>query len=387
METRLNIGIAGAGIGGLAAGILLARAGHRVRMFDQFAAPAPVGSGLVIQPVGQAVLARLGLLDRALRLGAKITAMEGTEARSGRRVLDVSYGRRDPTRFGLALHRAALHGLLLDGALTAGATLASGARVTGCTVRGKRADLTTEAGATTHDLVIDATGATSPLSPLRARPLPFGALWGVVPLQPGTPPDRLAQSYRRADRMVGILPIGTLPGDGLPLAAIFWSLPADGFAAWQARGFAAWKAEAGTLWPAFAPFAEALPGPEALTFARYSHGTLRRPWQDRLAFVGDAAHRTSPQLGQGANMALLDAAALADALAAHPPDAALPAYAAARRWHLRSYQLISRLFTPLYQSHSRALPILRDHLLTPLSNLPPAQAVLSRLVSGDLIRP
>ncbi len=75
------------------------------------------------------------------------------------------------------------------------------------------------------------------------------------------------------------------------------------------------------------------------------HGTLRQPWGDRIAYVGDAAHRASPQLGQGANMALLDAAALAKALETLPLDQALPAYGKARRWHVGVYQAFSAMFT------------------------------------------
>ncbi|HEX8449366.1 MAG TPA: NAD(P)-binding protein, partial [Allosphingosinicella sp.] len=46
----LDIGIAGCGVGGLAAALLLARDGHRVRLYERFDAPRPVGSGLMIQP-------------------------------------------------------------------------------------------------------------------------------------------------------------------------------------------------------------------------------------------------------------------------------------------------------------------------------------------------
>jgi len=53
MTPRLQIGIAGAGMGGLASAIALHCAGHRVRIFDKFDQPRPVGSGLVVQPVGQ----------------------------------------------------------------------------------------------------------------------------------------------------------------------------------------------------------------------------------------------------------------------------------------------------------------------------------------------
>ena len=48
MYTNLKIGIAGCGIGGLALGAMLAAKGHSVQIFDQFKAPSPVGSGLVV---------------------------------------------------------------------------------------------------------------------------------------------------------------------------------------------------------------------------------------------------------------------------------------------------------------------------------------------------
>lgn len=85
-------------------------------------------------------------------------------------------------------------------------------------------------------------------------------------------------------------------------------------------------------------------------------------------------------------MALLDAFALSRALRL-PLDKALPAYHRSRRWHLGLYQSLSAAFTPQYQSHSRTLPLLRDHLLSPLSRLWPLQRILTALVSGDLIPP
>ncbi len=106
-----------------------------------------------------------------------------------------------------------------------------------------------------------------------------------------------------------------------------------------------------------------------MTQARYAHGTLRRPLAPGLVHIGDAAHRASPQLGQGANMALLDALALGLALRGPLEDA--PAdYAAMRRWHVLIYQGLSAAFTPMYQSGSRSLPWLRDRLLAPASTLP-----------------
>jgi 2-polyprenyl-6-methoxyphenol hydroxylase-like FAD-dependent oxidoreductase len=383
----LGIGIAGAGMGGLAAASLLADRGHRVTLFDQFDAPRPVGSGLVVQPVGLEVLHEIGAAARAQELGAPIARMRGLEAGSGRPVLDVTYG-REP---GLALHRSALFAALLEAAARRRIDLRTGSLVTGRD--GQRFAFADGSRSEAFDLLVDASGARSALSPLRARSLAYGALWGVVDWVPeaGLDPGHLSQRYRRADRMLGVLPIGRLPGDRIPKAAIFWSLRADGHQGWRDRGVAAWAEEAAALWPEAAPFFGQIDHPDRLTMARYSHGTLRRPHAPGLAILGDAAHRASPQLGQGANMALLDALALARALDHFPGREALPdalrAYGAARRWHIRSYQALSAAFTPQYQGDSRWLPILRDRVLYPLSCLPPLPRILSALVSGHLIPP
>ena len=104
----MRIAIIGAGIGWLAAASLLADQGHEITIFDQLDTPKHVGSGLVIQPVGQVVLAEIGALDQTLAYGNRVTHMLGIEANNGARVLDVHYDLVDPDAFGLAIHRAAL---------------------------------------------------------------------------------------------------------------------------------------------------------------------------------------------------------------------------------------------------------------------------------------
>lgn len=384
----MEIAVAGAGIGGLAVATALCRAGHGVVVYDQFDRPAPVGSGLVIQPVGLDVLASLGALEAAMGWGNRIHRMFGQEARGGRPVLDVAYDAPGDPRFGLAIHRAALFQALHDVALAQGVEIVPGRRVTGREGR----SLIFETGREgPFDMIVDATGAGSPLSPMRARRLRYGALWATVhwPDRTLLPRNELRQVYRRADRMVGVLPVGLIPGEEGVRASIFWSLPEDSHEAWVHRGIETWRSEAVALWPAFAPFAEQVTETGEMTVARYGHGTLTRPYGDGVVYIGDAAHRASPQLGQGANMALLDAWALARAVERAQGDPALAArrYAQARRWHVRGYQMMSRLFTPQYQSDSRWLPVLRNRVLYPVSQVPPVPRVLSRLVCGDLLPP
>ncbi|TIU65437.1 MAG: FAD-dependent oxidoreductase, partial [Mesorhizobium sp.] len=117
MSRSYDIAIAGAGPAGLAAALYLKRAGHKVTIFERFDAPKPVGSGLILQPTGLTVLADLGLLDDILSLGSRIERLHGTDAQTGRTVLEVRYDARRGRRFGLAVHRAALFGVLHRAAL------------------------------------------------------------------------------------------------------------------------------------------------------------------------------------------------------------------------------------------------------------------------------
>jgi 2-polyprenyl-6-methoxyphenol hydroxylase-like FAD-dependent oxidoreductase len=235
--------------------------------------------------------------------------------------------------------------------------------------------------------VLDCLGAGSALCPRPALPLAYGALWALLDWPEGgaLDPVALEQRYRAASRMAGVLPVGR-NAPGAPLkATFFWSLRGADHGDWQARPLAEWKHEVLALWPECAALLEQVEDHRQLVFARYVHRTLRRPFSGRVVHLGDSYHATSPQLGQGANMALLDAMALAVALrgGADVP-AALAHYAALRRWHVRIYQGASWLFTPVYQSDSRLLPWLRDRAMGPVSKLWPVRPVLESLVGGGI---
>ncbi len=382
----MKIGIAGAGIGGLSAAAGLAQDGHEVTLFDQFDTPKPIGSGLVLQPVGLSVLDEISAGRAARGLGASLISMIGHEAKHQRTVLNVSYG-ADPERQGLAIHRAALFHVLLEAAKASGAILTPGQRIIG---RAGQYLLSEDTRHGPFDLIVDASGAGSCLSPLKARPLSYGAIWSTVPWAKGSdlPENRLTQRYLGAHKMLGVLPIGAMPeAPETKLAAIFYSLPASAEASWRDRPMADLRREALMLWPEMAPFFPETLTHADFTFASYTHGSLSRPYGSGIVHLGDAAHRASPQLGQGANMALLDAQALRLALRQRRGEEALRLYAGARRWHIAAYQALSAAFTPQYQSDSRILPLLRDYFLAPLSQMPPMPRVLTRLVCGDLVPP
>jgi salicylate hydroxylase len=390
MRSR-TIAVAGCGIAGLACAALLARKGHRVTVFDRLDAPRPLGSGLILQPVGLAVLDAIGIGARIRQLGAPIERLFGKVQPSGRVVLDVRYralGAGKPP--GLAVHRGALFQVLFDAAIAAGAEMTANREVTGTDGDGRLAFSDGQTSAR-FDLVVDALGVQSRLAhQAPIAPLPYGALWASLdwPEGAGFDPEALEQRYQLARRMVGVLPIGHLPGSERKQAAFFWSLKHAEHLAWRERGLEAWKADVLNLWPETSPLLAQINAPDQLIFASYSHATRASPLSRGVIHIGDSWHCASPQLGQGANMALLDALALALAVDANRDiEAAGAAYRQARLGHIRLYQLASWSFTPAYQSDSAFLAWLRDWIVAPVSRIWPGPPLLAALVAGAIGAP
>ena len=201
----MDIAVAGAGVAGLAVASFLRRQNHHVVVYDKLPEPAPVGSGLIIQPTGQAVLEALGL-NRDLRArGARIDRLFGRTDGSGRIVLDVHYLPLGADAHGVATHRAALFDLLLNAALNAGALFERGREVVRAETSAGGAALSFSDGrrSPSFDIVIDAMGVRSPLIPRSNSFLDYGAIWANAPWPANAPfaDNMLEQRYRKASRM------------------------------------------------------------------------------------------------------------------------------------------------------------------------------------------
>jgi salicylate hydroxylase len=388
IRTTYDIGIAGCGPAGLAAALLLHRDGHRVTLYERFATPRPIGSGLMLQPSGMAVLARLGLAETVAGRGARIDALLGIEEH-GRVALDAPYAKLGVAdAFGIGIHRASLFGVLFEAARAENIAIRTGHEIVASrsVPSGRCLAFADGAHSPPHDLIVDASGWASRIAGGEQRGLlPFGALWASLPVKPGDGFARnlLEQRYRRAAQMVGVLPIGSR-GDGAPQeVAFFWSLRRADHARWREAPLDQWKDEVRTLWPQVDFLLDRIASHNDLTFAQYAHRTARKPQGDRSIRIGDAWHSASPQLGQGANMALLDAWGLAAGLREGASLAeGLRLTGRWRREHVALYQLVTAAFTPMFQSDAALWPWLRDRVMAPLSRFGPVAHVQAQLMSG-----
>lgn len=386
---KLQIAVVGAGIGGLTAGAMLARDGHGVTVFERAPEPGSVGAGLLLQPTGMGVLRELTLADRVASLSSPVTRLLGTNA-ARRTVMDLSYSDLEPGLVGFGIHRSALHAVLLACAIDAGVCVRHGCGVDSIReMSGKRA-LDLENGITDgpFDLVIIANGARSALrhhagAVRRDRKYAWGALWFVATNPPDSMRSTLRQVYDGTHTMLGFLPSGRPgKGPGAPeLLSMFWSIKADEWAS-GAFAFDAWKARCIGLLPEAAAVFDQIRSTSDLIFAPYFDVRVTQT-DPRTVAIGDAAHATSPQLGQGANLAMLDAQSLAGAIRAERSVGdAIVRHARDRRRQTRYYRSVSRWLTPVFQSDMGLLGAWRDATLGPMCRFPPARRQMLLTLAG-----
>lgn len=412
----MRVAVIGCGTGGPAVAALLARRSREqgrawdVTIFERAPHLAPVGAGILLQPSGMRVLRELGVLERAVELGARVDSLLGT-TREGKLVLNVAYAdlaglrkrRRDrrvhdaPDEsdppldlFGLGVHRAMLMELLVGAAREAGVRIECGVDVVG--IEGfVRPRLRTASGAMLgpFDLVIIASGARSALREatglcVRSREYPYGALWFVAEDREGIYDYTLRQVYDGTHRMIGFLPSGCASSGAPRTVSLFWSVPLAALGSVRFAGLDAWKRDVRSLTRLADPILDQLIAPEQLIAAPYMDVVCQGASRGRVVLLGDAWHAMSPQLGQGANLALMDASVLARACVdADTVDAGVSLYESERRDNIAYYQWASRWLTPIFQSAHDAIAPFRDTLSAHIARVPTFRRLMLESLVGE----
>ncbi len=391
-----RVAIVGSGTAGPAAGIFLARAGHEVTLFERAEEELAVGAGFLLQPTGLAVLRELGLEEEVLAVTQRIDGLY-CEAGSGKVLLDLNYGELEEGLFGLGTHRLSLLGILLKALRSAGAGIRWGAEMVEMSEEKEGRFLSSAEGEREgpFDLVLLCDGARSRLRDqtgiaARVDQYPWGALWFMGKRTPEFVPNCLWQAVGTTRELCGFLPTGTDDD----LLSLFWSVPLDK----PLPSLAEWKAEVLRVVPRAEGFLKQVTSINQLQRASY-HDVRMTQWHgDGVAILGDAAHALSPQLGQGINLALVDAATLAECLAELPLAGALMSYTRRRKKHVGFYQFATRWTTPFFQSDHVWLGTLRDLAFPVGMKIPYVRKEMvatmaglktgpfSRLTAGDLAR-
>ncbi|WP_336031868.1 FAD-dependent monooxygenase [Geodermatophilus sp. FMUSA9-8] len=353
----MHVIVVGAGIGGLATAAGLQRAGTRVTVLERAPGARVVGSGLSLFGNGLTALDALGLGD-----AVRAATGPGHRLLAGQRRPDGSWLSRTPpdaVRRLRVVHRADLHRQLED-------ALAPGTVRWGCEVTGVDDDGTVRLrdGAERADVVVAADGIRS-----RVR-----AGW------PGDPGLRYA-GYT-AWRGVTAVPVdlrgaaGETWGRGLrfgmaPLAdgRVYWfavaSAPAGGRADDEHAAvsclFAGWHEPVGEL------LAATRPADVSRSDVHDLAGPVPSLRRGRVVLLGDAAHAMTPDLGQGANQALEDAATLTALLSGGgpglDPDEALDRYDRLRRPRVRRIARRARAVGRVAQARGPVTSRVRDAVL------------------------
>lgn len=358
----MKIVIIGAGFGGMASAIWLARAGHDVEIFEQSPELRASGNGVLLFPNGTGLLRELGVdLDG---LGVRMESVRGIH-HSGKRVMNVKLSeiarRFDAPALVAARGRVVerMSELLPEGCLRLGVRCTGLEEIDGDSA--PRVAVSFADGTQVKaDLVIGADGQRSMVRGhlFGADPASYlgDATWHGITELPGEFADGNDIHSVFGDEGICVMhPVGEgkvywafeLPwhdGDVLPPGALSQqgkeNLGADatGTAVGNLRArFGHWTA------PVLRDLLESLRESDVSVFPHIIHRQLTSWGKGAITLVGDAAHAVPPRVGMGLSQALEDAWVLSRALSGDvDPVEQLRGYERVRIQRVQSMQRAAR---------------------------------------------
>lgn len=350
---KLHVLVVGAGIGGLATALALQRAGIRVSVYEQAQALAEIGAGLTLASNGCLVLQHLGVAAVLADLGVVPGHGAVKHYRTGKTLVDIPRGATQVERYGAPycqIHRNDLHQALVAAVRSADPHclhLGCALEDFGQDERGVTA-LFNNALSARGDLLVGCDGIRSTV---RARL--FGTedprYTGYVAWRGVVPMERLTESMVTPESAVWIGPGHFLTRYKIRRGELLNYIAIARTSNWVEEGWSVRSTVEALLseFRDFEPIARSIlmatPPDQCFKWGIFDRDPLPTWTTGRVTLLGDAAHPTTPFLGQGAAIALEDALVLARAIVAADSVAeALARYEKARVSRANAILLASR---------------------------------------------
>jgi 2-polyprenyl-6-methoxyphenol hydroxylase-like FAD-dependent oxidoreductase len=318
MKNTPSIVIIGGGIAGFCSAIALQKAGYRVTVLEAAPTIKALGAGLVLAANAIKGLAKIGIAHKVIPLGQQLrrycllNQSGQILTQTDNDVVNKKYGVNN-----FAIHRGALHEVLIQA--SDATVVKTGKRAIGIEQDAHSVRVRLQDGGTLQaDYALVADGIHSAIRQQLvpgSQPRYAGyTCWRAVVNNPGVSIPHTTETWGPLGR-VGIVP---LKNDLVYWFACINAGPNDP----QMK-----QMRAADLSDRFAGYHAPIPQVIAATADEQllwndiiDFEPIKRFAFDRVLLLGDAAHATTPNMGQGACQAIEDAAVLLDELEKHPTD-------------------------------------------------------------------
>ena len=310
-----RVAVIGAGLGGTVAAVLLRRKGFDVTVYEQAAGFSRLGAGINLSPNVTRVLQEVGILDRLRNIGVMTSGWLSRKWDSGETLFELPLGPQAEARYGapyITIHRGDFHAELISA--VGEENIAFGKRLVDLDPEGDAAKLSFADGTSAEaEIVVGADGVNSMVREVLLGP---------------EKPTYTGHVGHRA-----IFPVSRLGGLELPDITKWWAedrhlvvyfVTASKDEIYFVSGVPEpeWTSESSwvdcdvgeirSAFEGFHPEVQALIDacPAATKWAFYERKPLPLWSSGRIVLLGDACHPMKPHMGQGAAMAIEDAAML-----------------------------------------------------------------------------
>ena len=317
MTEETDVAVVGAGGGGAVLALALAKQGIRTVVLDQATGPPKGLRGEILQPNGQRVLDRLGVLQSLPADATRSVQLFHFCRAGGTRLCSIDYGDLPPpyNRAIVTLPNVAHHAIVAAVQQHTSVTLRYGTSFSGLVREGNQVvGVSTQGPDGAHTIrakiVVGADGAFSKVREALKIPAdlylyPDGYLIAILESD-----EPVSESfYYVGHRTI----LGVFPATGNK-AYLFYMIPKDSMEAVKQQGIPALQQIWSQIAPQFSKLFRCLN--DWGQTAYMPTGRIRTPtWvADGAVLIGDAAHAMNPHASQGRMQAMVDAMALADLL-------------------------------------------------------------------------